>query len=63
MGVFQGQFCILVGMNDGVKRGMECEVVGLAGWGYNGVEKGRDYEAIVRAGEGCVRLQAELGCN
>lgn len=63
MGVFQGQFCILVGMKDGVKREMECEVVGLAGRGYNGVEKRRDYKAVDRAGEGCVRLQAELGCG
>lgn len=46
-----------------VKGGMECEVVGLAGRGYNGVEKGRDYEAADRAGEVCVRLQAELGCG
>lgn len=61
MGVFHGQFFILVGINAGVKRGMECEVVGLANRGYNGVEKGRDNEAVDQAGEGYARLQAEVG--
>lgn len=32
------------------ERGRECEVVGCARWRYNGVERGRVFEAIGRTG-------------
>lgn len=48
-------------MSDGIEWGRKCEVVGRAGWGYNGVVRWRDYEAVGRAWDREFGLQTEPG--
>lgn len=48
-------------MCDGIEGGRKCEVVGRAGWGYNGVVRGRDYKAVGRILGREFGLQTEPG--
>lgn len=48
-------------MSDVIEGGRKCEVVGQSGRGYDGVERGRDYEAVRRAWDRESGLQTKLG--